>query len=274
MAANESNSKKVKAIRTGCEEKKICEKNWLSKIRFYLQGCWKEDKCTFFKLLHFWKMKLEDSYRHKGLRKDLVKLLRQKGISDERVLQAIDRVPRHLFLGNNSIFDVKAYEDVAFPIGEGQTISQPFTVAFQTELLELVEKEKVLEIGTGSGYQAAVLAEMGVRVFSIERQRKLYDRTRKLLNDLNYTNIKMVFGDGFEGLPTFAPFDKIIITAAAPELPKKLLQQLMIGGQMVIPLERDGRTQMMRLTRTDENEFEEAVFSDAAFVPMLKGKVF
>ncbi|MFN8308871.1 MAG: protein-L-isoaspartate(D-aspartate) O-methyltransferase [Chitinophagales bacterium] len=219
-------------------------------------------------------MKLEDSYRHKGLRKDLVKLLRQKGISDERVLQAIDRVPRHLFLGNNSIFDVKAYEDVAFPIGEGQTISQPFTVAFQTELLELVEKEKVLEIGTGSGYQAAVLAEMGVRVFSIERQRKLYDRTRKLLNDLNYTNIKMVFGDGFEGLPTFAPFDKIIITAAAPELPKKLLQQLMIGGQMVIPLERDGRTQMMRLTRTDENEFEEAVFSDAAFVPMLKGKVF
>ncbi|MFN8276745.1 MAG: protein-L-isoaspartate(D-aspartate) O-methyltransferase [Chitinophagales bacterium] len=220
------------------------------------------------------KIRLEDTYRHKGLRKDLVKLLRGRGISDVRVLEAIGKIPRHLFLGADSIFDVKAYEDIAFPIGEGQTISQPFTVAFQTELLELAPGDKVLEIGTGSGYQAAVLAEMGVKVFSIERQRKLYKRTRELLDALGYQGVKMIFGDGFEGLPTFAPFDKIIITAAAPELPQKLLAQLMLGGQMVIPLQRGDKTQMLRLTRTDDRSFAEEVFSEAAFVPMLKGKVF
>lgn len=216
---------------------------------------------------------LKDTYRHKGLRKELVTLLAKKGITDRRVLDAIERVPRHLFLGNDNIFDVKAYEDIAFPIGEGQTISQPYTVAYQSQLLETFPKEKVLEIGTGSGYQAAVLAELGVKVFSIERQRKLYDRTRALLNELGYNAVKMFFGDGFEGLETFAPFDKIIITAAAPHIPEKLLGQLMLGGQMVIPLDIDGATKMVRITRLEEKEFDQEIFSEAAFVPMLRGKV-
>jgi protein-L-isoaspartate(D-aspartate) O-methyltransferase len=216
----------------------------------------------------------KDTYRHKGLRKELVALLRKKGITDEKVLTAIERVPRHLFLGNDNIFDVKAYEDVAFPIGEGQTISQPYTVAYQSQLLELLPKEKVLEIGTGSGYQAAVLAELGAKVYSIERQRKLYDRTRDILNELGYKSIKMFFGDGYEGLETFAPYDKIIITAAAPYIPEKLLTQLMLGGQMTLPLEIDGTTKMVRITRLEEKEYDQEIFSEAAFVPMLKGKVF
>ena len=216
----------------------------------------------------------KDTYRHKGLRKELVSLLRKKGISDEKVLAAIDRVPRHLFMGHDNIFDVTAYDDIAFPIGEGQTISQPYTVAYQSQLLELLPKEKVLEIGTGSGYQAAVLAELGVKVFSIERHRKLYDRTRDLLRALGYPSIKTFFGDGYEGLETFAPYDKIIITAAAPHIPEKLLTQLMLGGQMVLPLEIDRSTRMVRITRLDEKEFDQEIFSEAAFVPMLKGKVF
>jgi len=216
----------------------------------------------------------KDTYRHKGLRKELIEKLRKKGITDERVLEAMNRVPRHLFLSDNSIFDVTAYDDIAFPIGEGQTISHPYTVAYQTQLLELLPKEKVLEIGTGSGYQAAVLAEMGVKLFSIERQRKLFDRTRKLLDDLNYKGIKMFFGDGFEGLPSFAPFDKIIITAAAPEIPEKLKAQLMLGGQMIIPYEKDGSADMLRITRLEENEYQHEIFEKCAFVPMLKGKVF
>ena len=216
----------------------------------------------------------KDTYRHKGLRKELAALLAKKGITDERVLAAIERVPRHLFLGDDNIFDVKAYDDVAFPIGEGQTISQPHTVAYQSQLLEILPKEQVLEIGTGSGYQAAVLAELGAKVFSIERQRKLYDRTRTILNELGYKGVKMFFGDGFEGLETFAPFDKIIITAAAPHVPEKLLTQLMLGGQMVLPLEIDGATKMVRITRLEEKEFDQEIFSEAAFVPMLKGKVF
>jgi protein-L-isoaspartate(D-aspartate) O-methyltransferase len=216
----------------------------------------------------------KDTYRHKGLRKELVALLRKKGITDEKVLAAIERVPRHLFLGNDNIFDVKAYEDIAFPIGEGQTISQPHTVAYQSQLLELLPKEKVLEIGTGSGYQAAVLAEMGAKVFSIERQRKLYDRTRDVLSELGYKSIKIFFGDGYEGLETFAPYDKIIITAAAPYVPEKLLSQLMLGGQMILPLEISGATKMVRITRLEEKEFDQEIFSEAAFVPMLKGKVF
>jgi protein-L-isoaspartate(D-aspartate) O-methyltransferase len=215
----------------------------------------------------------KDTYRHKGLRKELMTLLRTKGITDERVLAAMERVPRHLFLGDDSIFYVKAYEDVAFPIGEGQTISQPHTVAYQSQLLEVLPKEKILEIGTGSGYQAAVLAELGAKVYSIERQRKLYDRTRTILNELGYNSIKMFFGDGYEGLDTFAPFDKIIITAAAPHIPEKLLYQLMLGGQMVLPLEMDGATKMVRITRLEEKEFDQEIFSEAAFVPMLKGKV-
>jgi protein-L-isoaspartate(D-aspartate) O-methyltransferase len=216
----------------------------------------------------------KDTYRHKGLRKELAILLAKKGITDARVLAAIERVPRHLFLGDDNIFDIKAYEDVAFPIGEGQTISQPHTVAYQSQLLEILPKEQVLEIGTGSGYQAAVLAELGAKVYSIERQRKLYDRTRTILNELGYKGVKMFFGDGYEGLETFAPFDKIIITAAAPHVPEKLLTQLMLGGQMVLPLEIDGATKMVRITRLEEKEYDQEIFSEAAFVPMLKGKVF
>jgi protein-L-isoaspartate(D-aspartate) O-methyltransferase len=204
----------------------------------------------------------KDTYRHKGLRKELIALLAKKGITDQKVLAAIERVPRHLFLG-----------EIAFPIGEGQTISQPHTVAYQSQLLELLPGEKVLEIGTGSGYQAAVLAELGVKVFSIERHRKLYDKTRTILNELGYKAVKMFFGDGFEGLETFAPFDKIIVTAAAPHVPEKLLTQLMLGGQMVLPLEINGATKMVRITRLEEKEFDQEIFSEAAFVPMLKGKV-
>src|ERR1700722_1302969 len=177
-----------------------------------------------------------DTYRHKGLRKELGLKLREKGISAQNVLSAIEGVPRHLFFGNDTIFfESHAYEDKAFPIGEGQTISQPFTVARQSELLEVQPKEKVLEIGTGSGYQAAVLGCIGARVFTIERHRKLYERTKELLEQLGYSNIKCFFGDGFEGSPAYGPFDKIIITAAVSELPKKLLQQLAIGGKMVLP---------------------------------------
>ena len=216
----------------------------------------------------------KDSYRHKGLRKGLVEKLREKGIFEESVLEAIGKVPRHLFLGDDNIFDVTAYEDKAFPIGEGQTISHPSTVAYQTQLLQLSPNEKVLEIGTGSGYQAAVLAELNVKIYSIERQKKLYDKTKSLMMDLGYKKINMFFGDGFEGLVAFQPFDKILITAAAPEIPKKLLMQLKVGGKMVIPLEIDGETKMVRITKNDEKDYLKEIFANAAFVPMLKGKVF
>lgn len=215
-----------------------------------------------------------DTYRHKGMRRELVEIVKAKGISDAKVLEAINRVPRHLFMGLDNIFDVRAYEDKAFPIGEGQTISQPYTVAYQTQLLEVVPDDKVLEIGTGSGYQAAILAELGAKVYTIERQRKLYDRTRDLLNDIGYKQIRMFFGDGYEGLETFEPYDKIIITAAAPLVPEKLLKQLIVGGQMVLPLNINGSTKMVRITRHDENDYGQEVFSDFAFVPMLGGKAF
>lgn len=196
-------------------------------------------------------------------------------ITDERVLTAMGNVPRHLFLSNESIFDETAYENKAFQIGSGQTISMPFTVAYQSQLLEIAIGDKVLEIGTGSGYQAAVLAEMGAKVFTIERQKLLFDKTPALLRTLGYTGIKTFFGDGFLGVPAFAPYDKIIITAAAPEIPEKLKAQLMLGGQMVLPLDNDeGNTVMRRITRIEENEFMEEQFIDCAFVPMLKGKAY
>lgn len=229
-------------------------------------------------------MHSNDTFKHQGLRKRMVEDLHHGSskyppITDKRVLEAMLRVPRHLFLEGRvfseaySVFDETAYENKAFQIGNGQTISMPFTVAYQSQLLELVQGDKVLEIGTGSGYQAAVLAELGVKVFTIERQKLLFDRTPKLLKNLGYNSIKTFFGDGFLGVPAFAPYDKIIITAAAPEIPKALMQQLMIGGQMVIPLteENDTRTIMRRITRIEENEFLEEQFLDCAFVPMLKG---
>jgi protein-L-isoaspartate(D-aspartate) O-methyltransferase len=192
--------------------------------------------------------KLEDAYLHKGLRKQLVDLLRTKGITDELVLEAIGAIPRHFFL--DSAFDRIAYEDRAFPIAADQTISQPYTVAYQTQLLQIKPGEKVLEIGTGSMYQTTVLAAMGAKVFTIERQKQLFDLTPFYIFKQQYADIHFSFGDGFEGLPALAPFDKILITAAAPKVPEKLWAQLKVNGKMVIPLDEEGAEQrMMRLTK-------------------------
>lgn len=212
----------------------------------------------------------EDSYRHKGLRKKLVQGIQAKGITDERVLDAILEVPRHFFL--DSAFDEVAYEDRAFPIGEGQTISQPYTVAYQSQLLELKPFMKVLEIGTGSAYQAVVLAEMGAQVYSIERQKKLFEANKQFPLLKKYTGIKLFYGDGFEGLPTFAPFDRVLITAAAPAIPPKLIQQLKPGGMMVIPLGAGEVQQMLRITKLENGALQEEVFDHFSFVPMLWGR--
>src|SRR5919206_60273 len=177
---------------------------------------------------------LEDTYRHKGLRKKLVETIKQKGITDEKVLGAINKIPRHFFL--DSAFDEVAYEDRAFPIAEKQTISQPYTVAYQTQLLEVKPFQKVLEIGTGSAYQACVLAELGTQVYTIERQKKLFDLNKRFDLLKKYPNIKFFYGDGYQGLPTYGPFDRVLITAAAPEVPQKLIEQLKPGGMMVIPV--------------------------------------
>ncbi len=215
--------------------------------------------------------KYEDTYRHKGLRIQLVKTLREKGINDENALRAIMEIPRHFFL--DSVFDKIAYEDRAFPIGEGQTISQPYTVAYQTELLRVKRNEKILEIGTGSAYQATVLAEMGARVFTIERQKKLFEKNKDFIFKARYPNIKFFYGDGFEGLPTFAPFDKVLITAAAPFIPPKLIAQMKPGGMMVVPLDDEsGAQKMLRITKTENGELQEESFEHFSFVPMLGGK--
>jgi protein-L-isoaspartate(D-aspartate) O-methyltransferase len=212
----------------------------------------------------------EDSYRHKGLRKKLVEGLRDKGITDERVLKALEDLPRHFFM--DSAFDEKAYEDKAFPIGEGQTISQPYTVAYQTQLLQVKPFEKVLEIGTGSAYQAAILAAMGALVYTIERQKKLFDLNRQFLFLKKYPNIKFFYGDGYEGLPTYAPFDKVLITAAAPVIPPKLIDQLKPGGMMVVPVGEGEIQRMMRITKQINGAIKEEVFDNFSFVPMLEGK--
>lgn len=215
--------------------------------------------------------KFQDNTLTQGLRKQLVLKLKAKGITDEAVLNAIDNVPRHYFL--DSAFLNMAYEDVAFQIGAGQTISQPYTVAFQSQLLQIKPRDKVLEVGTGSGFQACVLAKMGAKVFSLERQKTLHEKTKKLIEALSISGIKMFYKDGFEGLPTFAPFDKMIITCAAPEIPETLLKQLKVGGILVLPLEDGDENQdMVRIMKTSETEFEREVFGKFAFVPMLKGK--
>lgn len=214
--------------------------------------------------------KFEDTYQHKGLRKQLVQILRDKGITDENVLNAINNIPRHYFL--DSAFDKISYEDRAFPIGEGQTISQPYTVAYQTQLLNVKPNEKVLEIGTGSVYQASVLAEMGARVFTIERQKKLYDKHQSFVFKSKYPNIKFFYGDGFEGLPAYAPFDKVIITAAAPFIPPKLVDQMKIGGIMVIPVDEESAQRMLRITKMPDGSLKEESFEQFSFVPMLQGK--
>ena len=212
---------------------------------------------------------LEDNYRHKGLRKQLVDTLRAKGITNETVLAAIGEVPRHVFL--DSSFVELAYQDQAFPIGSGQTISQPHTVAFQTQLLQVEKGMKVLEIGTGSGYQACVLAAMGTKVFSIERQRNLYFKTKDILEQLPF-RVKTFLGDGFEGLPTYAPFDRVIITAGAPNIPEQLIAQMKANALMVIPMDNpdgDGQT-MLRITKLVDGALKKEAFGGFKFVPMLK----
>src|SRR5438105_2944606 len=212
----------------------------------------------------------QDTYRHKGLRKKLTAGIRDKGISDEQVLNALNDIPRHFFL--DSAFDDAAYADKAFPIGEGQTISQPYTVAYQTQLLEVRPFDKVLEIGSGSGYQAVVLAKVGAQVYTIERQKKLFELNKKFDYLKKFPSIKFFYGDGFEGLPTYAPFDKILITAAAPEVPPKLVEQLKIGGMMVLPVGSGEVQRMMRVTKLQNNALKEEVFDHFSFVPMLEGK--
>ncbi len=212
----------------------------------------------------------EDSYLHKGLRKKLVDQIREKGITDESVLNAIINVPRHFFL--DSAFEKQAYEDRAFPIGEDQTISQPYTVAYQTQLLQIKPFEKVLEVGTGSAYQASVLAELKAKVYSIERQKKLFDNNKNFKYLNQYPSLRMFYGDGFEGLPTYAPFDKILITAAAPYIPEKLVEQLKPGGWMVLPLDEGENQRMHRITKQVDGFLIEEKFDEFSFVPMLVGK--
>ncbi len=211
---------------------------------------------------------MEDSFRHQGLRKLLVEELRRKNIKDDNVLYAIGEIPRHLFCFD-TIFLKHAYEDKAFPIGSGQTISQPYTVAKQTELLMPKKREKVLEIGTGSGYQTAVLCELGLKVFTIERQRVLYEKFSHLLDQFGY-KARCFYGDGYAGRPSFAPFDKILITCGAPRIPEELKKQLKVGGRMVIPVgEINGVQTMLTLDKKSETEFEIAEHGSFQFVPML-----
>ncbi|MEI6889542.1 MAG: protein-L-isoaspartate(D-aspartate) O-methyltransferase [Bacteroidales bacterium] len=213
--------------------------------------------------------KRQDTYRHQGLRNQLVRTIQKKGISDPSVLAAIEKVPRHFFF--DSSFLEYAYEDQPFPIGAGQTISQPFTVAFQTSLLSLSKGDKVLEIGTGSGYQACILAELGAKVFSIERQKTLFEKTRSLLAEMGYQRIKLFYGDGYKGLPSFAPFDKVLVTAAAPYIPEPLIRQLKPGGILVIPVGDDIQI-MTTIHKISETETRKEEHGNFRFVPMLEDK--
>ncbi|MBS1586211.1 MAG: protein-L-isoaspartate(D-aspartate) O-methyltransferase [Bacteroidetes bacterium] len=212
----------------------------------------------------------EDNYLHKGLRRQLVQTLREKGISDERVLAAIEAIPRHFFL--DPAFERIAYEDRAFPINAGQTISQPYTVAYMSQLLDVKKYEKVLEIGTGSAYQACVLAELGAMVYTIERQKALYDFVGDFFFLKHYPNIKRFYGDGYIGLQSFAPFDKVIVTAAAPYVPPKLIEQLKPGGIAVIPVGDENGQKMLRISKDKEGNVTEEELGDFVFVPMLEGK--
>jgi protein-L-isoaspartate(D-aspartate) O-methyltransferase len=221
-------------------------------------------------MLH--RMEKEETFMHKGLRKQLIEELREKGIKDEAVLAAMNRIPRHFFL--DPAFERIAYEDRAFPILAGQTISQPYTVAYQTQFLEVKKMDKILEIGTGSAYQACVLAEMDARVFTIERQKQLFDHNNNFFYLKKYPQLKRFYGDGFEGLPSFAPFDKVIITAAAPFVPPKLIEQMKVGGIMIIPVDadREGSVQQMRRIVKTESGYDEEILDNFSFVPMLGGK--
>ena len=211
----------------------------------------------------------KDSFMHKGMRKQLVETLRTKGIAQAEVLDAINTIPRHLFM--DSGFVDHAYVDKAFPIAADQTISQPYTVARQTELLEVEKGDTILEIGTGSGYQTAVLLEMGATVYSIERQNELFKKTKLFLPKLGYRPKKLIFGDGYIGLKEKAPFDGIIVTAGAPFVPKPLLSQLKVGAKLVIPVGEDVQI-MTVFTRTSEIEFDKQEFGEFRFVPLLEDK--
>lgn len=213
-----------------------------------------------------------DTYKHKGLRNKLVETIRGRGISNEKVLEAIQEIPRHFFIHDNAFLPY-AYEDIAFPIGSEQTISQPYTVAFQSSLLNIKKGEKVLEIGTGSGYQTAVLLKLGAKVFTIERQKVLFDKTKRFLPSIGFRP-KFFYGDGYKGLPAYAPFDKIIVTAGAPYIPEDLKLQLAVGGKLVIPVGADGVQIMIEIDRVSETEFSQKDYGEFRFVPMLKDKEY
>ena len=231
-------------------------------VLHFLYFCWNK--------FYAQKYKMADTFEAKGKRKKLVAELRQKGIADEDVLRAIDTVPRHLFM--DPAFLIHAYVDKAFPITSGQTISQPYTVAVQTSLLKVKKRDKILEIGTGSGYQAAILAEMGAKVYTIERFRELFVKAQRTLTSLGYT-ADFFYGDGYEGKLQYGPYDGIIITAAAPEVPQKLLQQLKTGGRLVIPLGNSGSQVMTVVERTGTDNYEYTEHGNFIFVPMLKGTI-
>jgi len=207
-----------------------------------------------------------DTYKHKGMRRQLIDELRLKGIKDERILEAFNKVPRHFFL--DLVFTEQAYSNMPFQIGSGQTISHPYTVAFQTQLMEVKKGDKILEIGTGSGYQTCILCELGAKVFSIERHKELYLKAKNLIHHFNY-NPRLSFGDGYKGLPTFAPFDYILVTCGAPFIPPALVEQLKIGGKLIIPLGEGNVQKMVVLTRTSEDYEDVKDFGDFSFVPML-----
>ena len=215
--------------------------------------------------------KFTDDYKQQGARKQLVDLLRKKGIEDERVLQAIGSVKRHFFF--DETFWNQAYKDIAFPIGEGQTISQPYTVAYQTELLHIKKGDKVLEIGTGCGYQTCILLKLGAEVYTIERQEKLYERTKYVLPNVGY-KANFFLGDGSIGIAAHAPYDKIIVTAGAPTVPGVLLKQLKIGGMMVIPVGDEKSQKMITVLRVAENDFEEMTLDTFRFVPLVGDKAW
>jgi protein-L-isoaspartate(D-aspartate) O-methyltransferase len=228
-----------------------------------------------YTLLVFYNVSKEDEYLFRGKRKRLVEQLRLKGIKNQHVLNAIEKIPRHLFFdattGRPALLD-HAYSDKALPIGAGQTISHPYTVAFQTEQLEILAGEKVLEIGTGCGYQTAVLLEMGAKVYSIERQKTLFDKTKLFLPFIGYPSAKLVYGDGYKGLPNYAPFDKIIVTAGAPYIPNDLLVQLKVGGIILIPLGEGTTQEMVWLKKNSDTNFDKKVLGSFKFVPLLQHK--